>query len=313
MRVPGKSRPHFGRTKLLKSYWRYVLFSMLGAAGPLAAQLAAQVPSPFESDAVQLRRPSRPVLQSPFGIITTPQPSYVWTAVSTATDYLLRVNGPSGKVTEESYEAAAVCSGSTCAVAPATTLASGAHTWWVRASNEAGVGWPSARGKFTVQPQAGTDAYFPPGAVWYQDVSGAAARPPVEPGHLLAPGRGRLGPRADADRFLHRGLDRERRNSSAFLHSHAGSLQSGLRRRSRTPAAGRRPRRRERLRVRERRRLPSHRGPEVGEPPLRDVAGQRRSGTRSSGDVSRSGTCRGSTDPEAAARTAPARTPPAIP
>ncbi len=118
--------------------------------------------------------PPAPVLQSPSGIITATQPSYSWTAASTATEYYLWVNGPLGPVVQQWYAATDVCSGSACSAAPATTLASGAHTWWVQARNGAGTGLWSAGRNFTVQPQATTDAYFPPGAVWYQDVSTAA-------------------------------------------------------------------------------------------------------------------------------------------
>ena len=121
--------------------------------------------------------PPAPALQSPSGIITATRPSYNWTAATTATDYYLWVNGALGPILQQWYFASAVCSGSTCAVAPATTLASGAHTWWVQAKNGAGTGpWSPGRG-FTVQPQAATDSYFPSGAVWYQDVSSAALDP----------------------------------------------------------------------------------------------------------------------------------------
>jgi len=121
--------------------------------------------------------PPPPALQSPSGIITSTRPAYNWTAASTATDYYLWVNGPLGPVVQQWYAAAAVCSGSTCDIAPATTLASGAHTWWVQARNGAGTGLWSAGRSFTVEPQASTDTYFPPGAVWYQDVSGASLDP----------------------------------------------------------------------------------------------------------------------------------------
>jgi serine/threonine-protein kinase len=47
----------------------------------------------------------------------------------------------------------------------------------VQARNGAGTGLWSAAKNFTVQPQASTEAYFPPGAVWYQDVSSAPLDP----------------------------------------------------------------------------------------------------------------------------------------
>ena len=121
--------------------------------------------------------PPAPALQSPAGIVTATRPTYSWTAATTATDYYLWVNGPLGPVVQQWYAAAAVCSASACAAAPATTLASGAHTWWVQARNGLGTGLWSAGRNFTVQPQASNGAYFPPGAVWYQDVSGASLDP----------------------------------------------------------------------------------------------------------------------------------------
>ena len=121
--------------------------------------------------------PPAPSLQSPSGSVTSTRPSYTWTAASTATDYYLWVNGPLGTVVQQWYPASAVCSGTTCSIAPPTSLASGAHTWWVQARNGAGTGPWSAGRNFTVQPQASNDAYFPPGAVWYQDVSIAALDP----------------------------------------------------------------------------------------------------------------------------------------
>ncbi len=180
----------------MKNGWAFILLSMLGTAGLLAApqSLAAGAGSiqtrTRPESAVQaprrplrrlptsrLRRPPAPVLISPSGIITETHPSYLWTAASTATDYTLRVDGPQGTVVQQWYGAAAVCSGTSCAATPPVTLAEGAHTWWVQARNGAGTGPWSAGLSFTVQSQVSNDSYFPPGAIWYQDVSNAALDP----------------------------------------------------------------------------------------------------------------------------------------
>ncbi len=79
-------------------------------------------------------------LVSPTGDIATNTPTYTWNAVTGATWYYLWVNGPSGKVIAQWYEASAVCSGVTCTVTPATTLVSGSHIWWIQTWNSAGYG-----------------------------------------------------------------------------------------------------------------------------------------------------------------------------
>jgi hypothetical protein len=87
-------------------------------------------------------------------------PSYSWSAVATAAEYDLWVNGPSGNVINQWFAAGSACSGSTCSVTPNTTLAEGAHTWWVRARNGAGAGQWSASKQFSatavVKPVAPT-------------------------------------------------------------------------------------------------------------------------------------------------------------
>ncbi len=92
-------------------------------------------------------------LVSPGGSITNHKPTYTWNAVPGATYYYLWVNGPSGNVIQQWYTSAqANCTASTCSVTPATTLASGDHTWWIQTWNSAGTGpWSSAK-NFTVTP-----------------------------------------------------------------------------------------------------------------------------------------------------------------
>jgi hypothetical protein len=88
--------------------------------------------------------PGVATLVSPTGAITNTRPTYTWNKVTGATWYYLWVNGPSGNVIQIWYDASntAVCpvSGSTCSATPATTLGSGAHTWWIQTWNPVGFG-----------------------------------------------------------------------------------------------------------------------------------------------------------------------------
>ena len=85
--------------------------------------------------------PGATTLVSPTGNITTNNPTYTWNEVTDATWYYLWVNGPSGNVIKQWYTSAdAHCGGGTCWVTPTTTLASGAHIWWIQTWNPAGVG-----------------------------------------------------------------------------------------------------------------------------------------------------------------------------
>ncbi len=96
--------------------------------------------------------PTPPVaatLVSPSGSAST-QPTYTWNAVldsaqgDAATWYYLWVNGPSGNVIQQWYEASAVCSGATCSVTPTVSLPIGSYTWWIRTWNATGYGpWSS--------------------------------------------------------------------------------------------------------------------------------------------------------------------------
>jgi hypothetical protein len=91
-------------------------------------------------------------LVSPTGTISSHTPTYTWNQVSGATWYYLWVNGPSGTVINQWYDAAIICSGGICSITPSTTLASGAHTWWIQTWNPAGYGLWSSAANFTVSP-----------------------------------------------------------------------------------------------------------------------------------------------------------------
>lgn len=84
--------------------------------------------------------PAKATLLSPSGLIPERTPTFRWPAVATATSYQLWVDGPSGKIFAQWYETAAVCSGSSCSVKPALSLADATHKWWIQARNGVGDG-----------------------------------------------------------------------------------------------------------------------------------------------------------------------------
>src|SRR5436190_1716314 len=98
----------------------------------------------------------------PAGTVTSATPAFSWAAVAGATRYALWVDDASkeGKL-QQQYDAAAVgCAAGTgtCTVAPGVTLATGAGTWWVQASNATGTSAWSKGSAFTVP------SVFPPAA-----------------------------------------------------------------------------------------------------------------------------------------------------
>jgi predicted outer membrane repeat protein len=97
--------------------------------------------------------PGKAALVSPSGSIGSTTPTYTWNEVSGATWYYLWVNGPSGNVIKQWYNAAqAGCNGSTCSVTPSTILSNGAHTWWIQTWNSVGYGPWSTGMNFTISP-----------------------------------------------------------------------------------------------------------------------------------------------------------------
>jgi serine/threonine-protein kinase len=96
--------------------------------------------------------PPSTTLVSPEGNLRTGQPTFVWNAVSAATEYHLWVSGPSRSVFQRSYSAAAVC-GAICSVTPSPGLGTGTHTWKVQTRNSAGPGPWSASKSFYIAPQ----------------------------------------------------------------------------------------------------------------------------------------------------------------
>lgn len=105
--------------------------------GPWSAAKAFSLPS--------TSAPGKALLTSPSGSITDTSPEYAWNRVSGATWYQLWVNGPSGNVINQWFEASTICGDSTCSVTPTEGLSGGSHTWWVRTWNIAGHGpWSDA-------------------------------------------------------------------------------------------------------------------------------------------------------------------------
>lgn len=102
-------------------------------------------------------------------------PQFVWNAQSSASNYYLWVNDPTGTVIQQTYSASQANCGSgsgTCQISPGTSLNSGDISWWVQASNAFGNGQWSARGAFVVGGVPGpASLLFPLGA-------SAGANPP---------------------------------------------------------------------------------------------------------------------------------------
>ena len=98
----------------------------------------------------QVFAPSKPALVAPEGYISETLPQYSWEPVDGAESYYLWVNGPSGVVLTQWYDAEEVNGGTLCSVTPNQELNSGSYAWWVRASNSAGNGPWSSRMDFAV-------------------------------------------------------------------------------------------------------------------------------------------------------------------
>ena len=99
----------------------------------------------FSVAATEPSVPGTATLLSPSGNIKERIPTYTWNTVEGATMYVLYVEGPSGTVIEQWYDAYMITSGDTCSVTPDMTLARGKYSWGIRASNDNGYGdWSNA-------------------------------------------------------------------------------------------------------------------------------------------------------------------------
>jgi hypothetical protein len=127
--------------------------------------------------------PGKVTLIAPSGTINSSQPTYTWNADSAATRYYLSIEGPSGQVHAEWYEASVICSGGICSVAPSVVLGGGNYTWMVQTGNDTGLGpWSdsltfsvstaSLPGKATLISPNGSIGNNNPTYIW-DEVSGA--------------------------------------------------------------------------------------------------------------------------------------------
>jgi len=118
--------------------------------------------------------PAAPTLVSPSGSLSTTTPAYAWNASAGATSYSLVVQNTAGVAVSATYPASSLGCGAgtgTCSVTPTAALANGAmYSWFVKASNGAGVSAWSAGKTVTVSGSGPT----PPKAPVQASPSGAA-------------------------------------------------------------------------------------------------------------------------------------------
>ena len=104
--------------------------------------------------------PEAATLVSPSGKTYTNTPTYVWNAVSSSTQYYVKVNDSGGTKIQQwvtAAEAGCPTGTGTCSVMPAIELAAGSGTWWVQTQNSSGDGPLSQGLVFTVsKPEAAT-------------------------------------------------------------------------------------------------------------------------------------------------------------
>jgi hypothetical protein len=80
-------------------------------------------------------------LLAPIGSAASATPTYEWSTVADATEYLLWVNDAGGKRVQRIYTATeAGCEDGTCSATPDRELFAGVVTWWIRAHNASGAG-----------------------------------------------------------------------------------------------------------------------------------------------------------------------------
>ena len=119
--------------------------------------------------------PAATVLTAPAGNIGTPRPTYLWSAVPTATDYYLAVsdNTDPAKIRLWYTAAQAQCASGTgiCQATPNVALAYGPATARVQTRNLAGDGPWSTDQAFAVIRTASGGVYRPTTGTWYLDTS----------------------------------------------------------------------------------------------------------------------------------------------
>ena len=89
--------------------------------------------------------PEAPLLVTPTGSPVSLSPNFVWDITLGATWYYLWVDGPAGNVYKKWFRSTNDLCGCECSAAPAISLDTGEHTWWVRTYNSDGYGsWSEA-------------------------------------------------------------------------------------------------------------------------------------------------------------------------
>ena len=123
---------------------------MLSALCPMLYALRSPLLAPIHYSRFDTRAPGTATLLSPSKNIKDKTPTYTWNTVEGATMYLLYVEGRSGKVIKQWYDADTITSGDTCSVTPDVTLARGKYRWKIRAWNDNGYGDWSNKLRFKV-------------------------------------------------------------------------------------------------------------------------------------------------------------------
>jgi len=114
------------------------------------------------------RLPQAATLVSPAGNTYEATPVFVWNAGANAASYWVQVDdvsdpGVAVGVYKGLFNAANVCSGGRCAIAPGKGLPASVYRWNVESQNAAGKTWATAR-TFNVLPPSGPGLVSPSGA-----------------------------------------------------------------------------------------------------------------------------------------------------
>jgi uncharacterized protein (DUF1800 family) len=86
--------------------------------------------------------PGGATLVSPTGDINETQPTYVWSNVANATEYILAVSSGNQQVVNQTFQAAMVCQQgqANCSARPPTPLQPGTYSWTIQTRNNSGNG-----------------------------------------------------------------------------------------------------------------------------------------------------------------------------
>jgi hypothetical protein len=133
----------------------------------------ASVVSRFKLGSETQPAPAAPVAHQPGAVVNQTRPTYAWSEVPGASDYLVWVDAPAGNALKTWYAAALVCTAGQCAVSPAVALAPGDHELRLQARSASVLGPWSEALPFSVEP--GVEP--PPGVDLVAPSGEAGARP----------------------------------------------------------------------------------------------------------------------------------------